>query len=156
MFLKNFSDNSPAPVQSDSPTKPVAKTKKKKPTISKLSLSSATVTDGPNHKNHVTIKTTTNNTTVNAKGRIPMTIPQYDLNGDRDFMYFNVTEYKDKKWNRIGSKGDGKLLEKTLKKKNFELRAFLEGEITQKAVVNKLDSYLKKLENGKRNKGMEI
>ena len=65
-------------------------------------------------------------------------------------MYFNITEYDDKKLNRVGSKQDGKILEKTLKKKNFHLRGYLDGIISENGITNKLNSYLNKISKEKR------
>ena len=86
----------------------------------------------------------------NIQGRTSKTIAKYDLNGDRDFMYFNITEYKDKQLNRVGSRQDGKILEKTLKKKKFQLRAYLDGEISKKGITDKLNSYVNKISKTKR------
>ena len=77
-------------------------------------------------------------------------IPQYDLNGERDFLIFNITKYQDEKLNRIGSEKDEKVLEKTLRKKGFKLRASINGEVRKKAIVNKMKQYLNKLKQEKR------
>ena len=140
-FLKQFLASSAAvPVQSDSPTKPVPRTTKTLPTrVSNLSMHPVTTTDGPN----VTIKTTHNMPFNNAKSKASMKIAEYDLNGDRDFLNFNITEYVDEKLNRIGSKEDGKILEKTLFKKGFKLRAFRDGQMGKKTIVDKLKQYVK-------------
>ena len=146
-FLKQYFANSPVPVQTDSPTKPVPRTTKMLPTrVSDLSLHQVTVTDGPN----VTIKTTHNMPSANVKSRSSMKIAEYDLNGDRDFLNFNITEYVDEKLNRIGSKEDGKILEKTLFKKGFKLRAFRDGQMGKQTIVDKLKQYVKDLKKDKR------
>ena len=72
-------------------------------------------------------------------------IAEYDLNGDRDFLSFNITEYEDEKLNRIGSKEDGRLLEKTLSKKGFKLRAFCDGQISKESILSKMNDYVKEL-----------
>ena len=146
-FLKQYFANSPVPVQTDSPTKPVPRTTKMLPTrVSDLSLHQVTVTDGPN----VTIKTTHNMPSANVKSKSSMKIAEYDLNGDRDFLNFNITEYVDEKLNRIGSKEDGKILEKTLFKKGFKLRAFRDGQMGKQTIVDKLKQYVKDLKKDKR------
>ena len=139
-FLKNLPANSPAPeplIELDSPTKHVPRTTKTRNIqISELSLNPVAATDMVSNTPVITIRTNnipTNNIPANnmpsyGKSRQSTKIPEYDLNGDRDFLNFNITEYIDKKLNRIGSKEDGKLLEKTLRKKGFELKAFRDGE----------------------------
>ena len=146
-FLKQFLANSPVLVQSDSPTKPVPRTTKPLPKrVSDVSLHPVTVTDGPS----VTIKTTHNMPAANFKSKPSMKIAEYDLNGDRDFLNFNITEYVDEKLNRIGSKEDGKILEKTLLKKGFKLRAFRDGQMSKQTIVDKLKNYVKELKKDKR------
>ena len=161
-FLKNLPANSPVPeplIELDSPTKPVPRTTKTRNIqISELSLNPVAATDMVSNTPVITIRTNnipTNNIPANnmpsyGKSRQSTKIPEYDLNGDRDFLNFNITEYIDKKLNRIGSKEDGKLLEKTLRKKGFELRAFRDGEMSKKTIVDKMKGYVKELRKEKR------
>ena len=65
-------------------------------------------------------------------------------------MNFNITEYVDEKLNRIGSKEDGKILEKTLLRKGFKLRVFRDGQMGKQTIVDKLKQYVKELKKDKR------
>ena len=75
---------------------------------------------------------------------------RYNLNGDRDFIYFNITEYKDHTLNRIGSKNDGKILDRTLKNKEFVLKAFKDGQINKKCIKVQLEQYVEEVNDKKR------
>ena len=75
---------------------------------------------------------------------------RYDLNGDRDFMYFNITEYKDHTLNRIGSKEDGKILERTLNKKKFVLKASMDEQMDKKCIAEQLQNYVKDVNDKQR------
>ena len=147
-FLKQFLANSPVPVQSDSPTKPVPRTITTPTRVSELSQQPAIVKEGSN----TNIRTTNNMPPIasNAKNKPSMKVTEYDLKGDRDFMYFNITKYDDEKLNRIGSKQDGKLLERTLSRKGFQLQAFRDGEMSKDTILNKLKQYVKELKKNKR------
>ena len=48
-------------------------------------------------------------------------------------------------------KEDSKIFEKTFKKKKFALKAFQDGQISQKMITNKLKDYVKDLNDKKRN-----
>ena len=77
-------------------------------------------------------------------------VAEYDLNGDRDFLCFNISEYKDRKLNRIGAKEDGKLLRETFLKKGFKVRSFMDGVLNKKFIAAELKTYVNTLNNGKR------
>ena len=119
-------------------------TKKTATRVSNLSKHQANIVNNQ-VRNH-----SSNNIPKNVQNRPSNQIDEYDLNGDRDFLYFNIFEYKDKTLNRVGSKQDGKILERTLKRKNFELKAYLDGKISQTAITNKLKSYLNGISKAKR------
>ena len=93
---------------------------------------------------------TNTNPSRNIQDRSTKTIAKYDVNGDRDFMYFNITEYKDHTLNRIGSKEDGKILNRTLKNKKFILKAFRDGQINKKCIVDQLKQYVKEVNDKQR------
>ena len=145
-YLKGYLTCPSKEVKTDAQTNPAPTPRKKAaPRVSDLSLHQANIINNP-IRNH----STNNIPSRNIQGRTPKTIAKYDVNGDRDFMYFNIFEYKDKTMNRVGSKQDGKILEKTLRKKNFQLRGYLDGNISESGIKNKLKSYVNKISNEKR------
>lgn len=145
-YFEDYLSNASKEIKTDAQTKPAPNPSKTIVTpVSDLSLQQANVAN-----NQIRNNTTKDISSKNLQGRTSKTIANYDLNGDRDFMYFNITEYKDNKLNRIGSKQDGKILEKTLKKKNFQLRGYLDGIISEKGITDKLNSYVNKISKAKR------
>ena len=115
--------------------------------VSEISQQPAKVTDASNTNIR---KMNVQPIASNVKNKPSMKVPEYDLKGDRDFLYFNITEYKDEKLNRIGSKQDGKLLERTLSRKGFKLRAFRDGEMSKDTILNKLNQFVKDLKKKQR------
>ena len=77
-------------------------------------------------------------------------IAEYDLNGERDFMCFNITEYQNPDSNRIGSQHDGLLLEQTFREKGFEIKAFRNGELYTKTIISDLKIYVNEVVSNKR------
>ena len=67
----------------------------------------------------------------------------YDINGDRDIIIINISDYDDGKGQpRYGSQNDTKLLEKTFSKRNFSLFKQLDGRVLINDVNNTFDAYL--------------
>ena len=77
-------------------------------------------------------------------------IPKYDLDGDRDLICFNITEYQDSISNRIGSEIDGELIKETLLRKQFKLKAFRDGKLHKNTIINDLRAYAYDVEVNKR------
>ena len=149
-YFKDFFASACKEVKTDTPTKQPKQsshpTKKTDTCISNYSLNQANIVN-----NQLRNNSSNNVSSRNVQNDRSKKIDEYDLNGERDFMYFNITEYDDKKLNRVGSKHDGKILEKTLKRKKFQLKAYLDGLISEAAIRNKLKSYVDEISRVKRN-----
>ena len=116
---------------------------------------SSTLTDGPS----VTNKIVQNTPSSNVESKPSMKLEEeseeddeeYDLNGDRDFLYFNITKYDDEQLNRIGAKKDEEMLKKTFFSKGFKLKAYRNEWVNKKTIVDDLKHYVNNIEKDKRN-----
>ena len=77
-------------------------------------------------------------------------VEEYDLNGDRDAICFNITEYDDKESDRDGSKIDGARLKETLSRKGFRFKAFRDGKLRKEDILDELNNYVEAIGNERR------
>ena len=76
-------------------------------------------------------------------------IGEYDLNGDRDILCFNISKYGGKE-DRKGSEKDAQILKETFIRKGFQVRAFEENEVSKTIILEKLNTYVKEIEKNQR------